>query len=191
MPGSLSSDNGKTLVSSLLKDITEDLSPSYMHDQYKETIVRPSILSTIPRILEEKYDFGYGGDLVWYKNDEESFKKVHRELLQYKPVLFFYHSIQAGSNSGSYYHTLHAWVVDGYQEVRVKYTKKKKFAGITVKTKEWYEYKDFFHRIGERSSNTGWFNQEDAQQGYKPENHSAQIAYFRKYALLNIKHVKL
>jgi len=188
MPERVPRNSGKTRVSSLLKDITEDLSPSYHTDQTKTTIINSSILPRIPRILEKEYDFAYGGDLVWYKNDEESFEKVHRELLQFKPVLFFYHSIQAGANSGLYYHALHAWVVDGYREIQVKYTKTKKTVlGITVSKKEWYGYKDFFHRIGENEANTGWFSQEDAQPGYHPENHKAQMAWFKKYALLNVR----
>lgn len=189
MPEKLPNNTQKTLVSTLLKDITEDLRPVYTNDQIMTAYIPSGRVSEIPRILEKEYNYKYGGDLYWYKNDEGSFKKVHNELLNYRPVLFFFHYLNPTSNSSYYNRMVHAWVVDGYQEVQVKYTKKKTFMGITVSTKTWYLYKDFFHRIGERPSESGWFDQQDAvvSTNYATESHNAQMAYFKKYALLNVR----
>lgn len=189
MPEKLPNNAQKTLVSTLLKDITEDLRPVYTNDQIMTAYIPSGRVNEIPRILEKEYNYKYGGDLYWYKNDEESFKKVHNELLRYRPVLFFFHRINPGSTGAYSTLMLNSWVVDGYQEVQVKYTKKKTFMGITVSTKTWYLYKDFFHRIGERPSESGWFDQQDAvvSANYATETHNAQMAYFKKYALLNVR----
>lgn len=40
-----------------------------------------------------------------------------------------------------------AWIVDGYQEIRVKVVTKYYFLGIRYKTKIAYYYRDYFHYI--------------------------------------------
>lgn len=179
----------ETPVSLLLKELTEDLDPWYYPgDQLNSSYVDRYKVHDIPKLLQNKYEYGYGGDLMPYNNDEESFLKVYNELHDYKPVLFFYHyNGTLNLNSPTANKILMAWVVDGYQEVHVKYTKKKTFLGMTVTTKTWYLYKDFFHRIGEDPFHSGWFDQEYASRGIKPDEHDYQMVMCKKYALINVK----
>lgn len=191
-PGLVSNENKETLVSALLKELTEDLGSWYYEgDPLNISYVDRSKVTSIPKLLEDKYDYAYGGDLMLYTNDEESFVKVYNELLNYKPVLFFYHyNGSLGSNSPAANRMLMSWVVDGYQEVYMKYTKKKQFLGITIITKTWYLYKDFFHRIGPTTSTTGWYDQEYASLGMKPDEHDYQMVMCKKYALINVEKEK-
>lgn len=100
----------------------------------------------IPSILETKFDYAHGGKIIQYKNDEATFREVYQSLRNYCPVLFcsmyFRHSLKSPQYIRS------AWIVDGYQEIRVKVVRKWYWLGfINYKTRTNYYYRDYFHYI--------------------------------------------
>lgn len=84
-----------------------------------------------------KNTFGYssGGEVISY-----DFEKVYNSIYYGNPVIL----LGVGSNGG------HAWVADGYKNVKIHVIEKKKFLGITISTKEYDIYKDYLHM------NWGW-----------------------------------
>lgn len=97
-----------------------------------------------------------------------------------------YNSLKAGSPVLIYQHRkpgrddqpVIGWVADGYQEVKIKVTKKKKVLGITVKTTVYYYYTDYFHLLySYNGANNGWYVYSD---GNSP-------TVWIKKAVINIK----
>ena len=103
------------------------------------TIIIVGIPTTEPnRIVNAfKNTFGYssGGEVISY-----DFEKVYNSMYYGNPVIL----LGVGSNGG------HAWVADGYKNVKIHVIEKKKFLGITISTKEYDIYKDYLHM------NWGW-----------------------------------
>ena len=84
-----------------------------------------------------KNTFGYssGGEVILY-----DFERVYNSMYYGYPVIL----LGEGSNGA------HAWIADGYKNVKIHVIEKKKFLGITIKTKEYDIYKDYLHM------NWGW-----------------------------------
>jgi hypothetical protein len=77
-----------------------------------------------------------------------------------------WYPILLGAYQG-YYYGGHIWIVDGYYEQVWKYTQTKKFLGITVSTKTWYEYMDtFYMNWGWNGNGNGWVDQENWSSSY-------------------------
>jgi len=74
-----------------------------------------------------KNTFGYssGGEVILY-----DFERVYNSMYYGYPVIL----LGEGSNGA------HAWIADGYKNVKIHVNEKKKFLGITIKTKEYDIY---------------------------------------------------
>lgn len=196
MPSSIkqTAENDKpNLIASLFKDISTSLKAEY---NWNGTKIAPSMFFTISLFL---YNNGYThpGTAIKYNNDESSFQSVYSSLLNYHPVLFV--NIYQKNAKKPDWHIDNttdkiesAYVIDGYQEVKVKMTKKKRFLGIKVKQKVWYIYADYFHYliplVGDFSTHNpsivagtsgGWYNQD-----YYPYDRNS--SNYKKYAIINI-----
>ena len=174
----------KSLVSSMLKDISENIgctrSGSYSYD------LPCNRISNIPNALKTKFEYTSGGTLVQYKNDESTFLSVYNSLRCYHPVLFC--AIPSYYNLNSTQHMGDSWIVDGYQEIRVKVVKKWYFIGICYKKRTYYYYRDYFHYISSMNAYSkkkgqyyneeydGWFRYD-----YKTNNRN------KNYAIVDIK----
>ena len=81
-----------------------------------------------------------------------------------------------------------SWIVDGYQEIRVKVVIKRYFIGICYKKRTYYYYRDYFHYISSMNAYSkkkgqyyneeydGWFRYD-----YKTNNRN------KNYAIVDIK----
>ena len=193
----IAANDRSNAIASMFKDIS---------DQLGITPVRPSPLASqiydIPSFFRAN---GYSnpGEMFLYEYDENSFMRVYNSLLRGNPVLFV-HLFQPNGKSRSwriddrYDRIQDAFVVDGYQEVRVKVTITKRFLGIKVSTKEYFYYADYFRFLFPHAGNfrdrqttthgyrTGWFKQ---------DFHSGEEGLFllhsrkdgRRYAFTNIR----
>lgn len=182
-------------IASMFKDVSTQLEVEYNLDN--GCILKPSFFFNLKTFFAAN---GYSntGEIITYNEDESSFLKVYNNLLAQRPVLFatIFQPNGAKRNwviDDSRDRIEETWVVDGYQEIRVKVTKKKYFLGIKVKEKVHYYYGDFFRFLypekgtysdyleikGDRG--TGWF-----QQDHNLFNASSNPKR-RKYAIINIQ----
>lgn len=183
MPNSIEQipENDKpNLIASMFKDVSDQLGIRAEGDRGMyafATIVNGQIQSFFGA-----NGYSNTGEKFDYNFDEESFLKVYNSLLNWNPVLF----VQLKQPNGKKRNWVidnkqdridHTFVVDGYQEVKVKVTKKKYFLGIVVSTKVYYYYSDFFRFLYPDSrgrysiyggvtigaNSTGWFQQDHNQ----------------------------
>lgn len=172
------SDNNKSTVSNLLRRVSDIIGVEQInHRVYR---IRGKSMLDLPSKLENDFEFAYGGDIIRYDNNEESFLKIYESLLDYNPVLFW-----EGSLNNNFLNK--SWIVDGYQEICTKVTKSWYFCGIRIKRKIYYTYKDYFHFI---ISNFIYYknkgNVYDIKgDGWFPYDYKTQ--YKESYALVNSK----
>lgn len=188
-------ENDKSnLVASMFKDVSTELGVKY--DMVWGCTLPPSTFMKLPSFFANN-DYSNTGEIIPYNFDENSFLKVYNCLQRYQPVLFAAIKQPKGANRNwvvddSQDRLDNTWVVDGYQEVQVKVTKKKYFLGIKVSEKVHYYYSDFFrflyaingtfsiYRDIVGHGGTGWFQQDHKQldMPYFPDT--------RTYAIINI-----
>lgn len=149
----------ENLVGALIRDICNDLHVRYT-PYMGEAIAYSRDLPNIPNLLQSKYEYGNGGSIINFESTESSFLSVYNSLKAGSPVLIYRHRAP-----GRYDEAVIGWVADGYQEVKIKVTKKKKFMGITVKTKVYYYYTDYFHLLYSfNGENNGWYVYKDGNE---------------------------
>lgn len=149
----------ENLVGALMRDISNDLNIRYT-SHVGATIYSRS-MPNIPSLLQSRYEYSNGGSIIDYSSDESSFLSVYNSLRAGSPVLIYSHR-----NPGAYDEPVNGWVADGYQEVKMKATKKKYFMGILVKTTVYYYYTDFFHLLYSfNGGNNGWYVYNDGNTG--------------------------
>lgn len=196
MPNSIEqipANDKSNLVASMFKDISTQLGVEY--NSYNGCVLKPSKFFNLQSFWRNN-DYSNPGEVITYSCDEESFLKVYNCLLAYKPVLFTLIEQINGAKRNwviddSRDHIRSCWVVDGYQEVKIKVTKKKRFLGIKVSEKVYYYYSDFFRflypddgtyvsRMKVTGSNgSGWFQQDH-------NIYDLKYSSGRKYAIINI-----
>lgn len=145
-------NNKENLVGALIRDICNDLNVTYT-SYLGEAIVYSKSMPNIPNLLQSKYEFSNGGNVIDYVSTEACFLNVYNSIRSGCPVLIYTHDIP-----GQYDAKVSGWVADGYQEVKIKVTKQKKVLGIVVSTKVYYYYTDYFHLLYSfNGSNNGWY----------------------------------
>lgn len=166
-------DNQKeNLVGALIRDICKDLAVRYP-PYLGEAIVYSRGLPNIPNFLQSKYEFRHGGSVIDFESTESTFLNVYNSLKAGSPVLIYKHRRPGRDDQ-----PVIGWVADGYQEVKIKVTKKKKFMGVTIKTTVYYYYTDYFHLLySYNGSSNGWYVYND---GNEP-------SVWVKKAVINIK----
>lgn len=182
------------LVASMFKEVSTELGVKY--DMVWGCKLPPSTFMKLPSFFANN-DYSNTGEIISYNFDEDSFFKVYNCLLRYQPVLFAAIEQPKGANRNWVVNDsqdrLHStWVVDGYQEVQMKVTKKKYFLGIKVSEKVYYYYSDFFRFLYANNGTfsiyseitgdcgTGWFQQDHKRfdMNYFPDT--------KTYAIINI-----
>lgn len=150
MPNSIEQipENDKpNLIASMFKDVSDQLGIIRTGDF--GMYAYPSIVNNKIYSFFRSNNYSNIGEKFDYNFNEESFLKVYNSLLNDSPVLF----VQLHQPNGKKRNWIiedridnihHTFVVDGYQEVKIKVTKKKSFMGIVVSTKVYYYYSDFF-----------------------------------------------
>lgn len=139
-------------VGALIRDICNDLNVTYTSFLGKAVVYSRS-MPNIPSMLHSKYEYTNGGSIIDYVSTEACFLNVYNSLKAGSPVLIYTHNIP-----DKYDAEVLGWVADGYQEVKIKVTKKKKVLGIVVKTTEYYYYTDYFHLLySYNGENNGWY----------------------------------
>ncbi len=175
-----STNNQPNLIATLFKDISNDLGMVNPTTQAPIPYIPGAAVHSIPNILETKYEYNNGGNIILYNNDENSLLQVYQSLRRYSPVLF---AEPAGARDERSY-PAKAWVVDGYREVKVQVTKKTKLLGITLTTKVYEIYSDYFHFIFPyNGSGNGWY----IQHYRGSANVDLPQIGIIKYAIINIR----
>lgn len=176
--------NTKSAVSSLFRDVSNSI--GCIKTNLMTYNLTSNKIQSIPNILENTFNYTDGGELIRYKNDEKTFLEVYNSLLKRHAVLFC--SIPQTASLNSSHNIVDAWIVDGYEEMRVKVVKKWYFVGICYKKRTYYYYRDYFHYISSshmyskkkgdyyNGNYDGWFRYD-----YKTNNRS------KHYAIVNIK----
>lgn len=176
------------LVASLFKDLGEELGLVYNNSG---AYLSPWVVFNLPSFFKHM-GYSSGGNLFMYNDDESSFQRVYSSLLNWRPVLgaILWTPTPFTIQNDRIYD---AFVIDGYQEVKVKVTKKKKVMGITVSTKVYYYYGDYFRFLypdaGRFSSSgpdvvggykSGWYQQDHYKTGGPDTG-------YKKYMILDIR----
>lgn len=172
------SGSEKSTVSNLLRQVSDKIGG--VKDGFNTYGIRGSSLKDLPTIFKNEFEFSYGGDIIRYRNNEDTFLKVYESLLDYNPVLFWVGNLKRNFIRNS-------WIVDGYQEICVKVVKSWYFCGIRYKRKIYYYYKDYFHYI---SSKFIYYKHKGniyniKEDGWFPYDHKTNGKV--SYALVNIE----
>jgi hypothetical protein len=123
----------------MLREMGTDVSMYYAYN------ISTVSTSNIYKIVNAFRNYGYSnpGRLINY-----DFTQVYSSLQNKKPVIM----LGIGTSGG------HAWIAEGYYEMKIKVTETKKFLGIVVSKKEYYIWRDYLYmNWGDNGNQDGWY----------------------------------